>query len=458
MGPVCDFQRPVFDGGRGRGALPRRPGAVVLHARPHAMGRRWKSLGVVVAAAVAAWAWASVDRCGEWPLRSPVLRLVARGQGPVLVGAAKEPLRPEFPVTVGGYGPVRSTATRAALPLSARALVLSVGGEALALVALDVLLVPPQLRDRIAQGAGLRTWVVATHTHSSVGGYDPRAASELAALGAYSPGDEALVARAAVAAVQRARAGLQPVKLELGEGSAEGFAVPRTGAAVDARLTRLRFDGATGPVAQLVVLSGHPTLAPMRTEALHPDWPGALAEAVEAEAGPVTLVLQGAGGNASVARARYATPEAAAGAAQALLRDTPTQAAAPELPLALAEVAVSLPRPDATRVVPPGLRAAAENALCDDAEDVATLGALRLGPVALLFLPLEPSLEAGRVLAEQARVARVVSLANGYAGYVEPEAVALAGAGEARRQYFPPALLERLAEGARLAGDAVAGR
>ena len=119
------------------------------------------------------------------------------------------------------------------------------------------------------------------------------------------------------------------------------------------------------------------------------------------------------------------------------------------------EVRISLSRPQAPGAVPSVLRPLAENLLCDDAEDIVLLHGLRLGALEWLFVPVEPTLNAGLVLEEQARVQRVVGLSDGYAGYVELEQVARAGGGEAQRQYFPPTFLSQLSEGARLAGQAL---
>jgi hypothetical protein len=360
-----------------------------------------------------------------------------------------------FPTTVGGYGPVRNTVERSLSPLFARALVLDVGGQRLGLVLLDVLLVPPQLRDAIGKGQPLPTWVLATHTHSGPSGFDPRLASELAALGAFSPGDLEVLSAAGREALAQAIAAVRPARLEVGEALTEGVSVPRSGPEVDRRLSRLRFDGADGPVAQVLIISAHPALVPKRPEGLHPDWPGLLAARFEREGGPITLVLQGAGGNASVDRKRLPTPEAAAERLEVLARGVATVAQPDGLDGAWTEVHVSLPRPDARRVVPGPLTAAAENALCDDAEDFLVVHGLKLGEVRLVLVPLEPSFPAGKVLEEQADATRLVSLADGYAGYVETVEAARAGQGEARRQYFPPELLTRLAEGAKLAGQAL---
>lgn len=412
------------------------------------------TLGLLGLSLVAVWGALSVDRCGAWPPKVPALTQVSQSQGDLRVGAARVELAMRFPTTVGGYAPLRSTASRAATPLMARAVVLEVGAQKLGLVLLDALLIPPQLRDAIAADQPAATWVLATHTHSGPSGYDPRLASELAALGTFHPDDEQVLVKAARKALAEAYAQLTPAKLELGEALSEGVSVPRSGSEVDRRVTRLRFDGAAGPLAQLLVISAHPTLVPMRTDALSPDWPGLLAERLEKDGGPVTLVLQGAAGNASVNRDALPTPEAVAEKLDAFVRAIPTAPQPEPVVAAWSEVRVALPRPDSRRLAPAALTALADNALCDDAEDVAFLHGLKLGEARLLFAPFEPSLPAGLVLEEQAGATRLVSLADGYAGYLETEAAARANEGEAHRQYFPPELLTTLADGARLVGEA----
>ena len=418
--------------------------------------RRWLlgAAGVLVALG-GLFAFASVDRCGEWKPRAPALLQVAVAQGPLLVGAAKVPLTLSFPTTVGGYPPPRASVDKALSAFAARALVIDLGAQRLRLVVLDVLLIPPQLRDAIAANRPGPIWVAATHTHSGPSGFDPRAASEVAALGSYDPAAFQRLVEAAQKALDLAEASLAPAQLEVGESQSNALSTPRSGDASDTRITRARFDAATGPLAQLVVLAGHPTLTPRRPDGLHADWPGLLAERFEANGGPVTLVLQGAGGTAMIDRAVATTAEVAAEKAQALIDAVPTERQAEPLSGAWNEVRISLPRPQAPAAVPSVLRPLAENLLCADAEDIVLLHGLRLGALEWLFVPVEPTLNAGLVLEEQARVQRVVGLSDGYAGYVELEQVARAGGGEAQRQYFPPTFLGQLSEGARLAGQAL---
>ena len=415
------------------------------------MKKRWWLAGLVLAL-VGAWAFASVDRCGAWPTEPPALSQLAQGQA-LSVGVAKVEFDLEFPMTAGGYGPLRSTATRATTSLAARALLLDASGQKLGLVLLDALLVPPQLRDAVSKDLPYPVWVVATHTHSGPSGYDPRPAAQVAALGTYSVRDEASLVTAARAALEKAATVMQPVTLAHATGTLDQN-VARSGAEVDRRLTVVAFRAGETSVAQLIIASAHPALVAERTEVLDADWPGRLAAALETNGGPMSFVFQGAAGNASVDRSKFHDAQAFAEALAAQVRALPLEADA-TAGVSMNEVQVSLPRPDATHLVPSLLRAATENVLCEGAEDVAVLHGLKLGATRLLFVPGEPTLEAGLVLENQAKAQRVVSLADGYVGYLETVANARAGRGESFRQYFPPAVLERLADGARLAGDAL---
>lgn len=409
-------------------------------------------LGGVALALVALWLSLSRDTCGAWPKQQPSLALAARARGTPRVGAAKVDVTLPFPVPVGGYGPPHHTVSSASTPLSARALVVDVGGQQKALVLLDVMLVTPQLRDLIAKGFSVPVITLATHTHSGPGAYARNSATEWAALGSFSPAVEEALATAARTALTQALAALAPAHLETGHATTEGVTIARTGAAADTRFTRLLFAGEEGPVAQLLIVSAHPTLVEKNPPALSGDWPALLAADLEKD-GAVTLVLQGAAGNASVNRAQLSTPEAVATKLAALTRGLAMRPVGPDIDAAWSELHVSLPHPDASRVAPAFARTIVENALCDDAEDIAVVQVLRLADEKLLFVPGEPSYEAGRVLEEQARATRLVSLADGYVGYIETLEAANTGTGEAPRQYFPPSLITVLAEGAELAGQ-----
>ncbi|WP_224242152.1 hypothetical protein [Hyalangium gracile] len=409
----------------------------------------------------AAYALASWNWCGRWEESAPVLRGQVKAEGPLRAGAAKVAMVPPFPIVVAGYPPPRPEASQANPPLHARAIVLQAGEARVGLVSLELLLVTAPMVEQIRAAAsdlGLHgVLVFASHTHSSFGGYDARVVSQLVGTGRYREDSVGVIVSAASQALHQAAAALGEVSLEVGEASDAGFVYSRTGGeAPDGALTRAVFRGAAGPVAELLFFSAHPTLVPRQREYVDPDYPGRLSELREAQGG-VVLVLQGAVGNASVAFNEGQGVERAAGFAQALSglvdKAAPTATPGPTR-LALARAEVALPRPDASRLVPSLTRAAGDNFLCYSAARTAEVSALALGPLELLTVPGEPTMGAGLVLARRSGATRVLGLASDYLGYVEtPELVAQA-AGESKRQYYGPALLERLSGAAQVASAA----
>lgn len=405
--------------------------------------------------ALASWNW-----CGRWEPAPAAIEAAGLAQGALLAGAARVKVAVPWPVVPAGYGPPRPELRESKPSLEARAVVLEVAPVKVAIVELDLLTIPRALVERVrADAAALRlsdVWVVATHAHSSMGGYDARWVSELAGTGRYREEIFEALAQAAKQALADADAGLGPSVLAVGEGQARELSRPRTGAQVDGKLTRVSLSREGKPLAELWIVSAHPALVGRNPQVLSPDYPGV----VDADAGPVRLVLQGAAGNASAQvpegegspgeRFARALEEKALG-----LSATPSGA---EVTLGFSRVAVGTPRPDASRLAPWFARAAGDNLLCGSAPRLAEVGALRLGGAVLLGVPGEPSATAGAALVERSGASRVVSLANGYLGYVEPAETVKQRGGESKRQYFGPQLLERLEEAAALAGRAVRQR
>jgi neutral ceramidase len=397
-----------------------------------------------------AYALASWDWCGRW-LREPAkLISSARATGELRAGAATIDLEPPFPVTVAGYGPMRPTATRAIRPAKARAVILQVGEVKAAVVALDVLLIPDAVVKEVRTRSGLAdAWVVATHTHSSMGGYDERPLAELAGTGMFRAAAKNALVRAAVEALSKASAALAPARLALGQAE-PSLCRARTGVDCDRRLTRMKLSSETGPIAEWLVLAAHPALVPRASDVVDPDYPGALAERRWTADAGVTLVLQGAGGNASVAEAQ--TP--AAFAEQIEQQLPPLAPVEGPIELAVARARVTLPHPDASRLVPTFSRVAASNFVCLSATREAEVAVIRLGNMSWLSAPIEASQPSGARLEAAAGAGRLISLANGYLGYVEPVDVVALGGAESKKQYYGAELLEVLEEASKIAGDA----
>ncbi len=398
-----------------------------------------------------AYALASYDWCGRWDSAPPELLEAAWGKGPLKAGSARVELEPPWPVTVAGYGPPRSTAGRANHPIAAQALVLEAGGLSLGVVGLDLLEVPRTLVERIRSDSGQpHLLVFATHAHSSMGGFDPRPLAQLAGVGRYDEADAKAVVRAAVEAVQKARARLAPAQLAEAHGSAD-MCWARSGVGCDQRMDRFVVTGLDGAaVGELWVVGAHPTLLPRRLETIDPDFPGLVA-LDRLDAG-VTLVAQGAAGNA---RAGEETAPPFASRLEKVMAGLPLPAPAPEVALGLARVRVTLPHPDGSRLVPSISRAMATNFVCLSAEREAEVWAVALQGRTLLALPVEPSYVAGQALEEAAGADRTLSLADGYLGYLEKPEDAEARLGESKRQYYLPSMFEALRQGAALAGTTV---
>jgi neutral ceramidase len=220
-------------------------------------------------------------------------------------------------------------------------------------------------------------------------------------------------------------------------------------------VTRVAFEAPDGPIAELLIASAHPTTAGREGDTLDADWPGAVAALREAEGSGVTLVVQGAAGNASVAFREGEAPAAWASRLVQAAKAVPLRSAG-DKGLVLVRVGVTLPEVDASRLVTGALQPATRNVLCTQSDAYVTVSLARLGALTLLAIPGEPSFAAGRTLEEKGGADRVVSLAGGYLGYVEAPELVLKGEGESKRQYYGPGLQAALEDGARTAFEAMA--
>ncbi|MGA9524446.1 MAG: neutral/alkaline non-lysosomal ceramidase N-terminal domain-containing protein, partial [Myxococcaceae bacterium] len=243
--------------------------------------------------ALSSWNW-----CGDWELTPPDVELTATARGELRAGAGRREVLAPWPVVPAGYGPLVEDVGAAERPLNARAVVLEAGDVRAGLVSLDALSTSDEVVQQVRASAGALglsdVWIIATHSHSSLGGYDDRLLAELAGIGQYRDEVRDAFAGAAVDALRDAIADLQPVQLQSGAGELPALVRHRTGDAADARFTRVVLAGAAKPVAELWIWSAHPTLVARPIAALSPDYPGWI------EAGDVPVVLlQGAVGNAS---------------------------------------------------------------------------------------------------------------------------------------------------------------
>lgn len=425
---------------------------------------------LLAAVAVLLAGLATVDLRPDRELTPPRPIARAADRGPLLAGAGKAPVDLPPDVVLAGYRAFGRKPERGAVPLHARALLLEAGSVRTALVLLELMTLPETLveavQERAREAGADCALVVATHTHSGPGGYDPSFLPQLV-LGRYDRQVEAALLEAVENALTAARVELAPATLAVGEARVADSVSNRDhpGEPVDDRLTTLellRGDGSR--LAMVARVSAHPTLNPRRVGPSG-DWPGHAMARLEAEEG-VAFLLPGA---LADARARK---EAAPGKGQvraihfgetmARMVEAVERERIPEpVGLGCAEVEFDLPPPDVTAMVPRGMGTLVSNLGVLGAPDRARAMAFRIGDLALVGLPAEamgadaPSLETP---AEEAGLeGRVVGVAQGYVSYGVGEREVEARTVSGRNAWFGAALRPRLVEVARAAVDALLG-
>ncbi len=398
---------------------------------------------------------ASLPWHGERPAEPPRVVASAHGAGPLSAGAAEAPIELPPDVPIAGFARLSYRSEGVRDPLAARALVLSAPGCKVALASAEILLVPQALeaavRARISDLGISGLVLAATHTHAGPGGFWENALGERIATGPYDPGIRDAVASAIAEAIRRADAALAPARVAFATGDAQDLARARSGGARDAHLSVLRIDRpgkGHAPVAEVAIFAAHATILGKSNRFLSGDWPGRFMAGGKRG---TRLFFQGAVGDQSAAGAATSTPEAYARAlsdrVDALGFGTPHS----DVALAYAAAEVVLPTPDPA-AAPRLLRRAARNVAWSALPSRARVSALRLGPVFLVAFPAEPVAQVASLWRSSLPgIAIVLSLADGYAGYVEtPERIA-AGAGESGTTYYGPDLARRLGAGARAA-------
>jgi hypothetical protein len=405
--------------------------------------------GVLLAAASLPWR-------GARPPAEPVVESSARCSGALRAGAAAVPLDPPDGAPVAGFPRLRWRSVGVRDPVQARALVLSSGGCRVALVSVDLLLVPGALERKVASrldDLGLSGIVLAaTHTHAGPGGYWDNVVGELAATGPFDRATFDRFAERIAEAVRRAAAAEVPAGIAVARASAEDLVGNRDGDEIDGRIAAARVEAAGGRrLAEIVVFPAHATLLGGANRRLSGDWPALLTDDVPG----VRLFFQGAVGDQSAHLPGGGETAPVYGrAVRARVDALSFPPADPAPAVGFAAASVALP-PVAPAIVPAPLRPAARNLLGGALPARAVVRAVRLGPLLLVAVPGEPVAAVGaRWRQEVGGGAEIVSVAGDYLGYVELPSRVEDGTGEAPRTYYEADLALRLGAAAVAAGRA----
>jgi neutral ceramidase len=410
-----------------------------------------------------------IDWRGRAEPQPPVVRRAFDVAGPLTAGAARVLMAPPLPVVRAGYGPRKAVAESERDPLEVRAIVLRASGRAVAIVLADLVLIPGDLAAALeARVADLRldaVVLVATHTHSSVGGFDRRTLAQFVAMGRYRADVVACLLDRGAQAVREAARQNEPVHAWTAETRLSGWAENRStpGGAIDDTLSvaSLRTEGG-GQLATVAVAAAHPTLFSRTVPQLSGDYPGEAMRRLGAGQGPA-LLFQGAEGDARPP----GTGEEAIQRHGAFIAQRVTETLAPARPaedrLGFADVEVGLPRGEPQGIRSLLLHRPAANVVHWMVPATARLTILRIGDLLLLGVPGEPTaLAASRMVAAlppspvRGLKVRVVGLVEDYVGYVDTPERVRARHGEARRVWFAPELLDVVTRGL-VAGVAAMG-
>lgn len=195
-------------------------------------------------------------------------------------GVADLPASPGTPL--GGYGGLRDRIATGTLdPPQARALLLASRELRVALIAVDIVIVTPAIRDQVVErirALAVDTLLIAaTHTHSGPGGYMPGWLAARVTAGRYDPSMPGRIAEAAALAVERAARDLRPARVGWAEGHLDLARNRHSGNETDeTALPVLRVDRSDGePVVALYSYGCHPVVLSPRNLEYSADYVGA---------------------------------------------------------------------------------------------------------------------------------------------------------------------------------------
>ena len=424
--------------------LPARTAALVLAV---ALG----VLALAVGIASLPWAAPRVES-------APRVTATARGAGSLRAGASEVRFALPRGTPIAGFTRLRWGSEGNHGPVGARALVLDEPGCRIALVTAELLLVPESLHAEVAakvQDLGLTGLLLAaTHTHAGPGGYWESALGSHVATGPYDPAVRAAIVAAIEQAIREAADALAPARLTTAGSAADDLARSRSGGLEDAPLNVLRLEAPDGGhVAEVTIFAAHGTLLGPRNRVISGDWPGRF---LQGGAHGLRLFFQGAIGDQSTEGPSAGSPRGFANVLSSRVAALPFGTPDPAPPLAWAEAELGLPDADIAGA-PWLLRRAARNLALYAFPATARVVAVRLGPMLLVAVPAEPvAAVAADWRGKLPPRSMVVSLANGYIGYVEEPERVKARRGESDRTYYGPRLATVLGEAVKLAADATA--
>jgi hypothetical protein len=205
----------------------------------------------------------------------------------VKVGWSKFSITPSYSMPMAGYTPKDKYES---IHDSIYGRVIAIGNESSSnfIVSLDLMLFPPAIKDKVnsalkLQGKDYFVYYSATHTHSSLGGWDASIVGSLA-LGKYHAEWVDQTVTDILANIEKASTSSIHSSIHYWEGDATEFVENRLDGAngkVDGKLRGLKFIRADSSKAVIVTYSAHPTNVELLSRVVSGDYPSALTKRLE---------------------------------------------------------------------------------------------------------------------------------------------------------------------------------
>lgn len=221
-------------------------------------------------------------------------------------GWAKVNITPPKPTTMAGYGK-RSGKNYESVHDSVyvSAMVLDNGFTRAAIVAADMLIIPPNISNKLKaklEGTEIsfdQVFLGATHTHSSLGGWGESITGKLFA-GPYDPAVEERIAESIFQAILKARNNLAPAEITYSEAidtvDIRNRLVGEKGK-IDPEVRSIWITREDGQKAILASYAAHSTILNSTTMDLSRDYPGTLVDSLEKKVANFAMYLAGAVGS-----------------------------------------------------------------------------------------------------------------------------------------------------------------
>lgn len=216
----------------------------------------------------------------------------AAATGPYLrAGWARRSLLPSMRLPLAGYGAREGQLMQGVKDsIFVRAVVLDNGNSRVGMLTADLLIIPVQVSralDTALHSIGLsmdRLYLSATHTHGSIGGWDPSPVGEMFA-GAYHQQVVQMIVQRMLEALQAAMENMQAVKVGFGQVDAGEFVYNRLVGAkgiTDPWLRMMVLEREDSSRAVWLSFAAHATTLPDEEMRIHADYPGRLIQLLEA--------------------------------------------------------------------------------------------------------------------------------------------------------------------------------